>query len=223
MNNGGTISKRQKKGRNGEIYEYWEARITTGYDPATGKQTQRSFTAKTQSEARQRMQAALNELNTHSYYEPKKITVADWLELWLKEYCADKKPKTIEQYKASVKNHIVPAIGKVKLTELNAVHLQSFFNQLAKKKASGKQNKGKDKALSPKTVKNVHGTLSKALNTAVMVGFIPNNPAEHITLPKVQKKEIHPLTEAQMQSFLKLAADDEYFTVYKLILLKPLV
>ena len=36
--------------RNGNTYEYWEARITTGYDPGTGKQIQRSITGKTQRE-----------------------------------------------------------------------------------------------------------------------------------------------------------------------------
>ena len=37
--------------------------------------------------------------------------------------------------------------------------------------------------LSAKTVKNIHGIMSKALSTAVDVGYIKNNPAERATLP----------------------------------------
>ncbi len=34
--------------RNGREYTFWEARITVGTDPGTGKQIQKSFTGKTQ-------------------------------------------------------------------------------------------------------------------------------------------------------------------------------
>ena len=43
----GTIRKKTVT-RKGATYTYWEARITTGYDPGTGKQIQRSFSGKTQ-------------------------------------------------------------------------------------------------------------------------------------------------------------------------------
>ena len=36
----------------GRTYHYWEARLTTGHDPATGRKVQRSITGKTQREVR---------------------------------------------------------------------------------------------------------------------------------------------------------------------------
>ena len=45
----GTIRKKTA------AYTYWEARITTGYDPGTGRQIQRSFSGKTQKEVREKM------------------------------------------------------------------------------------------------------------------------------------------------------------------------
>ena len=45
--------------KNGQEYVYWEARLTVGFDPGTGKQIQRSFTGKTQKEVRERLQAAV--------------------------------------------------------------------------------------------------------------------------------------------------------------------
>ena len=41
----GTIRKKTVH-RKGEMYHYWEARITVGHDPGTGRQIQRSFSAK---------------------------------------------------------------------------------------------------------------------------------------------------------------------------------
>ncbi len=59
----GTIRKKTVV-RKGKEYTYWEARITTGRDPGTGRQVQRSFTGKTQKEVREKMQAAAVAVNT---------------------------------------------------------------------------------------------------------------------------------------------------------------
>ncbi len=55
---GGGIIRKKTVTRGGKEYTYWEARITTGRDPGTGKQIQRSFTGKTQKEVREKLQAA---------------------------------------------------------------------------------------------------------------------------------------------------------------------
>ena len=44
-NGSGSIRKKTKT-QNGKTYVWWEARITTGYDPGTGKQIQRSVSGK---------------------------------------------------------------------------------------------------------------------------------------------------------------------------------
>lgn len=49
----GTIRKKTVL-RNGKEYTYWEARVTVGRDPGTGKQVQRSFSGKTQKEVGRR-------------------------------------------------------------------------------------------------------------------------------------------------------------------------
>lgn len=83
--------------RNGKEYTYWEARITIGYDPGTGKQTQKYFTGKTQREVREQMQAALVEINNKTYFEPSKMLLSQWVAIWLEEYMGDKKYGTVNQ------------------------------------------------------------------------------------------------------------------------------
>ena len=42
----GTIKKRTVT-RNGRDYEFWEAAVTIGYDPGTGRQLRKTYTGKT--------------------------------------------------------------------------------------------------------------------------------------------------------------------------------
>ena len=64
----------------------WEARITLGTNPGTGKPLRKSIYGKTQKEVRQKMQKALVEVDEGNYTTPTKITVKQWLETWLAEY-----------------------------------------------------------------------------------------------------------------------------------------
>ena len=63
--------------RNGQEYTYWEARVTVGRDPGTGKQMQRSITGKTQKAVREKMQAITVQINDGTYTAPSKMTVGE--------------------------------------------------------------------------------------------------------------------------------------------------
>ena len=198
----GTIRKKTVT-RNGAAYTYWEARITTGYDPGTGKQIQRSFSGKTQKEVREKMQAAAVELNRGTYKEPLKMTVSEWLDIWLAEYLGGVKPMTVLNYTQHVNNHIKPALGAIKLEALNTHEIQSFYNDLQKPHG--------DKAgLSAKTVKCVNGVLHKALQQAVAVGYLRFNPADACKLPRVERKEIKPLDSEAITVFMKAVEGSRY-------------
>lgn len=49
--------------------------------------------------------------------------------------------------------------------------------------------------LSAKTIKNLHGTLHKAMKQAVMLGYIRSNPTEGCVLPRAEKREVTFLEE----------------------------
>lgn len=204
----GTIRKKSVT-RNGKAYTYWEARVTVGYDPGNGKQIQRSFSGKTQKEVREKMQAAAVEITDGTYFEPSKLTLGAWLDIWASEYLVSVKPRTVETYTAAIKNHIKPALGAVKLSALSAIDIQKFYN--AARKVTGEP-------LSPKTLKNIHGTLHKALEKAVSLGYIRFNPADRPELPKVEKQEIKPLDTEQTRAFLAAIKGHQFETVYTVTL-----
>ena len=78
------------------------------------------------------MQAAAVELNSGTYKEPLKMTVSEWLDIWLTDYLGGVKPMTVLNYTQHVKNHIKPALGAIKLEALNTHEIQSFYNDLQK-------------------------------------------------------------------------------------------
>lgn len=117
----GTIRKKTVT-RSGKEYTYWEARYTAGTDPGTGKQIQRSITGKNQKEVAQKLKAATASIDAGTYLEPSKMTKGEWLDIWTVEYLGGVKPRTVDNYKNVIKNHIKPAMGAVKLESLNAHH-----------------------------------------------------------------------------------------------------
>lgn len=198
----GTIRKKTIT-KNGKKYNYWEARYTAGYDPGTGKQIQKSITGKTQKEVSEKLKRITADIDTGTYVEPTKLTVGEWFDTWTKTYLQGCKPSTVHSYETTVKNHIKPHLGAIKLKALNHDMIQSFYNALSAPQ-SGKQ------PLSPKTVRNIHGILHKGLQKAVINRYIPYNPANDPELPQRIKKDIQPLDENQIKDFLKAIKGSPY-------------
>ena len=187
----------RKKSRmvNGKTYTYYEARYTEGFDPGTGKQIQRSISGKTQKEVAQKLKAAIAALDTGTYIAPCKMTVGEWMDAWSKQYLGGVKESTVAAYNATIRTHIKPGIGAVRIDALDTNLVQNFYNRLRE------PTKDRD-AVSPKTVKNVHGILQKALQQAVANGYIRFNPTNACVLPRIEKKELQPLDEAETKLFL---------------------
>ena len=190
---GGTIRKKTVT-RSGKEYTYWEAWLTVGRDPGTGKQIQRSFTGKTQKEVREKMQAAAVAVNEGVYTAPQRMTVGQWMDVWASDYLGAVKPSTVRNYRDLIRLHIKPALGAVRLQDLHAHTVQNFIN-------------GIDRA--PATVRLICGVLSAALEKAMELDYIPQNPVKRCTLPRKEQQEIHPLDDVEVTALLEAAQGGE--------------
>jgi integrase len=179
----------------------WEARYVIGRNPGTGKLIRKSVYGATADEAAKKLRAATAAVDENSYLEPEKMPLKQWLGIWLAEYTGSVKPGTIKAYKSNVELHIIPAVGAVRLSELRPHDCQVFINSLSKRK------RGKAE-LSAKTVKNIHGVLHKALETAVKVEYVRINPANNVELPRIEQKEIRPFMGAEISTFQKTIKGD---------------
>lgn len=208
-NGSGSIRKRTVT-RNGRSYTYWEARVTVGMDPITGKQVQRTITGKTQQEVAQRAREMAVEVDQKTYKAPCKLTVGEWLETWKKEYTGDVKPSTVYLYSRNLDQYVIPPLGAVKLEDLTPLQVQSLYNRLMA------PDRKEGKPLSAKTVRNVHGVLHKALEQAVQLGYIRSNPTSACKPPKVTKPKIRPLDTDQISAFLKAIQGHPHEYLYQI-------
>ena len=198
--------------KRGKTYTYWQGRYTEGFDPGTGKQIQRSITGKTQKEVAQKLRQITASLDDGTYKAPCKLTVEEWLDIWTQDYLGGVKASTAYLYKKNVELYIVPHLGNIKLEALNAHTVQHFYNQLVSPT---------DPAVNPlsaKTVKNIHGVFHKALQQAVLIGYLRYNPADACILPRIERKKIKPFDDAQITAFLNAIQGNRFETLFILTL-----
>ena len=198
----GTITKRPD-GR-------WMAQITIGRDPATGKLKRLTRYFKTRQEAQAWLAEVQHQMNTGSFVEPNKVTVADWLDRWLEVYVKPKvRAKTYHGYRDAARLHIIPKIGHIPLTQLQAGDLQMLYNE---KLQSGRLN-GKG-GLYSRTIHLMHQVIHGALQQAVKEQLVYRNVSEAVSLPKMRHKEIQPLTAEQVTRFLEVAKEDRLYAAF---------
>ena len=187
--NGNGMQPRQRKdGR-------WEARFKTGIDPGTGKPVYKTVYGNTSDECARKLRAAVAAVDENTYVEPAKLSLKEWLEIWLSEYTSGVKPGTIKTYETQIRVHIVPLLGALRLSEIRTHNVQTFINRL---------QKGYNGAapVSPKTVRHNFCILHHALDQAVKIGYLRSNPSNGCVLPRVEKKELKPFDDDDTAKFV---------------------
>ena len=195
----------------------WEARITVGVDPVTGKLISKSVYARTQKEVRAKVKALQAKLEGHdnptaaltqsAAAEPepeaeKEMTVGEWLDIWLADYLADVKPGTVEAYASTCRIYLKPTFGNIPLNSLKAPVIQKLYNQL------------KEKGLSPKYIKNIHGVLHRALDMAVRLEYMLRNPTCACVIPRVVEKKVEPLDAPEQKKLFDVLRGEEFEALF---------
>jgi integrase len=133
------------------------------------------------------------------------LTVGEYLDRWLENSVKDTvRPSTYEVHRYMIHPHIVPALGRLKLKDLNPVHVRGFYREKL------------DSGLSSATVRKIHSILRKALKQAVLDGLTPRNVCEAVKPPKVEHKEIRPLDRGQTKALLEVAIGNRLEALYVL-------
>ena len=182
----------------------WEARYTAGRNPKTGKQVQKCIYGKTQNEVRQKLNAITVSIDEGTYIEPSRMLAKEWFSIWIEQYVANTvKASTLYSYTRICNKYIIPHIGALRLLVLTPHAIQMMLNALHKDAGNGS-------GLSPKSIKNVHGVLHKALQQAVIVNYIRVNPADACTLPRIVKKDMATLDRSQISLFIDAIKGHEF-------------
>lgn len=185
--------------------------IGLGRDTATGKYKQHFESVKgTKKDAEKRLNELLHQLSNGVFVKPGKLTIQDYLEQWLEDYCKPNlSPDTTETYRIMCHAHINPAIGQIPLTSLKSQEIQHLESQ---KLLSGRHD-GKG-GLSNRSVQYIHATLNKALKMAVKAGLLMRNPVDGVTPPKVKRHEFKTLSEDDINILLQVLKNSEYYPLF---------
>jgi integrase len=171
-----------------------------------GTKKRRSVYAKTRAEAADKLAAAVADRDRGHSFDASGLTLSEYLDRYLDDARGRLRPKPFNRAEGLARNHIKPALGRVKLGDLSPAHLRGLY---AAKLGSG---------LSGRTVGYIHVTLGSALKQAAADGLIPRNPAAAVKPPRMDKQEMTPLSPADARVLLDTAreADDRWSALYVL-------
>jgi len=132
---------------------------------------------------------------------PSKVTVAQHFREWLagKQGIA---PSTRRGYKTIIEKHIIPALGKMKLSDVEPRHIEMFYRQALE-----------DMGLSPNYVRRFHAVLSGGFGKALRWNMVNSSPVPLAEVPRGEKKRFDYWTKEEMKTFLDSAEEHQYYSL----------
>lgn len=180
----------------------WCLAIDVGKDTAGQRKRILKSGFRLEGEADKALTALMQELNAGTLTRPDPRTVTEFMDQWLADYATRKvAPKTLERYR-EMSAHVTRAIGTAQLTKVTTLQLQRVYNKLLD---SGKKD---GTGLSVKTVRNVHGLVHVAFETAMKWGMLKINPAHACDLPPMPQREVQAMDATGTAKFMEAAAGD---------------
>ena len=183
----------------------WEGRIVVGHKE-NGDSIFHYVSAKTQKALMEKMHRCIVEYDGAELTEDSRMTLGEWLDIWLKE-CAEPsvRPSTYKGYHGYAERNIKPSLGSKQISKVTAADVQTLYRKLQRE---GGVDGG---ALSPATVRRIHGVLHQALNAAVDRHLIVKNPTDDVTLPKKVTAAKTILNDKQLERFMEAIKADEHW------------
>jgi integrase len=158
--------------------------------------------------AQQELTRVLREIDTHTFVEPCRQTLAEYLGSWLDTTKSlSVAERTLEDYRTRLNRDVIPALGSIRLDRLALQDVQQLYASLSSRE------------LSARTVRYTHAILKQALEQAVISGILFRNPAHHAVLPKQRHTEMKVLSHQQISRFLVVTESSSFHALWSVLLL----
>ncbi len=186
----GTIYYSEKSGR-------WIGQITL---PNGKKKTKYS---KSQGEIKKWLLALRQAVQDNNFVQDDSYTMSAFLNRYMTDVAQNTlSARTLISYKYLIKNHIVPEMGSIKLSQLRVDHLQALYT---KKLGEG---------LAKRTVQYIHQFIHTTLRVAYKWGLVLRNVADLAQPPSNDRQIPTILTVPQVRDLLAAVSKDRLYPLY---------
>lgn len=138
-------------------------------------------------------------LNSGEFFEKEKQnkvpTVSEYAKISLQLHSQTRKASTSYDYETSIRLHILPKFGKVRLDKIKPSDIQLWQNALLKK-------------LKPRRVRNIRATFNTIFSDALRDEIIDKNPISLIKTPKLDKIDVKAFSLEEMKKIIATATGE---------------
>lgn len=154
--------------------------------------------AKTRSELLTKMSKVRKALERSGDIPTASMTVARWFDYWMREIAVKtRRPSTTRSYQSVIDQHVVPAIGTVRLDKLTPVHIRKVISIMDGKNASSTYQR------------NAHSVMAAAFADAEREGRINRNPVDLVQAPLKAISTLNFLTVEETKKLLEVFRESE--------------
>lgn len=172
-----------------------QLRVYAGRDAVTGHKRWATRTVRgTRREAQRELAAMVRTVGDQDGGTG--ASVATLLERWVEQAAPDWSPPTVVHHRQVLDRYLLPHFGRIALHHLRPAEIDRFYAEL-RSASSGS-------GLAPATVRRIHGVLRAALAQGVKWGWLPANPADRATPPRVVPPDIQPPSVDDLRRVLAL-------------------
>lgn len=197
-------NRRKRGNREGSVYfdkgrKRWRCTLSYYRD---GKLVRVSKSGDTKAEAQDELRKLQNQHADGKLATRSRDSMEDVLNQWAD--LLEKKPATIDAYKRTIRKHLIPAIGNVRISDAKPSHVKRVLAGMT--------------GLSASSRKRAYDILSAVFEQAIDDDILAANPCARVHRPVETRHERPVLSREQAAAFLKHAQQDRLHALYVLAL-----
>ena len=143
------------------------------------------------------------------------MTLREYISFWQETYDKHQsRPTTYAAHNYVFKNHILPGLGDIVLSELTSEMVGDFLEE---RRRFGNHRPGSS-GLGEETMRHIHRLLQQCLDQAIRDGLISENPAKAFRYRKSTTVKANIMTPLEMEDYLDAAERLGYLPMFMLAL-----
>jgi integrase len=168
-----------------------------------GGRVRRAVYGKTRKEAADKLAVLITKTGAGVPLAVDAWTVERYAAHWLDQVVAPRlRPATVSSYRETLRLHVVPELGRLRVSALSATHVRRL---MALKSAAG---------LSPRSVQIIHGTLRAMLAEALREEVVARNVAALVRPPALEREEVRPWSPEEAGRFLAESSGHRLYALF---------